>query len=96
MIRAIRNGAMIGAAVGAGTAIVLITLDLARPFPVFLDDIIEHLAFRLCPFYILGFANGMGSMTNVVIVTIIGNAILYGIASGIIAAIISLFKRRLS
>lgn len=84
---------MIGAAVGIGVAVVLITLDLVRPFPVFVDDAIEHLAFRLCPLYILGFANGMGSMTNVVIVTIIGNAILYGFAFGIIATMISPFRR---
>jgi hypothetical protein len=38
----------------------------------------------------------MGSMTNVVIITVIGNAILYGIGGGIIAVIVSLFKRRIA
>ncbi len=82
---------MIGAAVGAGVAIVLITLTFVRPFYM-ANGFIESLTFRLCPLFILGFANGMGSMTSVVIITMIGNAILYGIAGMIIAAIISLLK----
>jgi hypothetical protein len=94
MMRAVRSAAMIGAAIGAGVAIVLTTLDLVRPFSVFIDGIIESLTFRLCPLYVLGFANGMGSMTNVVIVTVIGNAILYGITFAAIAAVASLFNRR--
>jgi hypothetical protein len=88
----IRKGAMIGAAVGSGTAIVLITLSDVRPFYM-ANGVIDTLTFRLCPLYILGFAKGMGSMTNVVIITIIGNAILYGIAGGIIAAMVSLYRR---
>lgn len=88
----IRKAAMIGAAVGVGIASVLITLPFVNPFYT-ANGAIEGLTFRLCPLYFLVFANGMGSMTNVVIITIIGNAILYGIAFGIIAAIVSLYRR---
>lgn len=94
MMRTIREGALIGAAIGAIVATILITLSFSRPFPWYMNGAIEKLTFKLCPLFILGFANGMGSMTNVVIITIIGNAILYGIAGGIIAVIFSLFKRR--
>jgi hypothetical protein len=87
------TGAKIGAVVGASVAIILLTLTFVRPFPWYMNGAIEKLTFRLCPLFILGFANGMGSMTVVVIITIIGNAILYGTAFGVIAAIVSLFKR---
>jgi uncharacterized membrane protein (GlpM family) len=88
----IKKGAMIGAGIGASVAIVLITLSDIQPFYM-ANGVIDSLTFRLCPLYILGFAKGMGSMTNVVIITIIGNAFLYGIAGGIIAAMVSLYKR---
>jgi hypothetical protein len=91
MIRAIRNAAMIGAAVGTGVAIVLITLTFVRPFPWQVDGAVEKLTFRLCPLFILGF--GMGSWTSVVVVTIVGNAILYGAAFGAIATVVSLCRR---
>jgi len=86
---------MIGSAVGAGLAVVLITLDLVRPFPWQVNGVVERLTFRrLCPLYVLGFANGMGSMTNVVVVTVIGNAILYGTIGAATAAVGCLFNRR--
>jgi hypothetical protein len=96
MIRTIRNGALIGTAAGAGVAIILITLSCFSPFPWYMNGTIERLTFRLCPLFILGFANGMGSMANVVMITILGNAILYGIAGGIIATMVSLYKRLLA
>jgi hypothetical protein len=84
---------MIGASVGASLAIVLITLSSIRPFPWYANGYIDELTFRLCPLFILEFWNGIHSMALLVIITIIGNAILYGIAGGIIAAIASLYKR---
>jgi hypothetical protein len=88
----IKKGAMIGTAVGVGIAVVLLTLPFVNPFYT-ANGAIERLTFRLCPLYFLVFANGMGSMANVVIITIIGNAILYGIAFGVIAAMLSLYRR---
>jgi hypothetical protein len=58
-----------------------------------MNGYIERLTFQLCPLFILMFWNWIHSMTLLVIITIIGNAILYGIAGGIIAAIVSLYKR---
>ena len=87
-----RKWALIGAAVGAGIAIVLIPLTLVNPF-YRANAAIEWLTFRLCPLFILGFANGVGSMTNVVVLTIVGNAILYGCLFGVAASIVSFFKR---
>jgi ABC-type nitrate/sulfonate/bicarbonate transport system permease component len=91
VIKDIRFGALLGASVGAGVAIVLITLTLVRPFPWQVNGVIEHLTFRLCPLFILGF--GLGSWASVFVVTIIGNAILYGATFGTIAAVASMYKR---
>jgi hypothetical protein len=89
----IRSGAITGAIVGAAVAAVLLSLHQARLFSPNANSMIELLTFRLCPLYILVFANGMGSMTVLVIVTILGNAILYGGALGIVAALGTLFQR---
>jgi hypothetical protein len=90
----IRKSARIGAAIGAGVSIVLVTLTFVNPFHS-ADGAIEWLTFRLCPLFILAFANGMRSMTGVVILTIVGNAILYGAAFGVIAALVSYLRRHI-
>jgi hypothetical protein len=71
-------------------------LDSFRPFPWQVNVVVERLTFMLCPFYILGFSNEIHSMTELVAITIVGNAILYGAALGAIAAVVSLFKRRIA
>jgi len=90
----IKAGAITGALVGAGVAITLLSLEYIRPFSPHGNAFIERLTFRLCPLYILGFANGMSSMAVLVIVTILGNAILYGLALGTLAALPPLFQRK--
>jgi hypothetical protein len=87
-----RKWALIGAAVGASIAIVLIPLTLVNPF-YRADGVIELLTFRMCPLFILGFANGVGSMASLVFLAIVGNAILYGCVFGVAAFIISFFNR---
>jgi hypothetical protein len=94
VVTSIKKGTIVGAVVGIGIAIILLSLDYVRLFSPNTNAAIERLTFRLCPLYILGFANGMGSMTVVVIVTILGNAILYGIVLGAIAALPTLFQRQ--
>jgi hypothetical protein len=89
----IKTGVITGAIAGSAVAIVLLPLDHARLFSPSVNSMIERLTFRLCPLYILGFATGMGSMTVLVIVTILGNAVLYGVALGIVAALGTLFQR---
>lgn len=90
----IKRGAAIGAGLGAGVAIILLSLEHFRPFSPHVNSVVERLTFRLCPLYILGFANGMGSMAVLVIVTILGNALLYGVALGMITALAKLFQRK--
>jgi hypothetical protein len=90
----IKRGATIGAIVGAGVAIGLLSLEHVRPFSPHVDSVVERLTFRLCPLYILGFANGMGSMAVLVIVTILGNALLYGVALGMVTALATLFQSK--
>lgn len=90
----VKIGAVTGVVIGAGTAIILLSLEYIRPFSVNGNAFIGRLIFRLCPFYRLGFANGMGGMAGLVIVTILGNAILYGLAPGLLAAVLRLFRRK--
>jgi hypothetical protein len=94
VIPSIRKGTITGAIAGVCIAIILLFLDHLRLFAPNANAAIERLTFRLCPLYILGFANGMGSMTVVIIVTILGNAVLYGIALGVLAVLPALFQRQ--
>jgi hypothetical protein len=91
----IKAGTLAGAAIGAGVAITLLSLEYIRPFSPHANSFVEHLTFRLCPLYILGFANGIG-MTLLVIITILGNAILYGIVLGVLMALSTLFQRKVA
>ena len=89
----IKRGALIGAIAGAGVAIILLSLEQIRPFSPYANAALERLTFWLCPLYALGFANGMGSMAVVVVVTILGNTLLYGMALAVVAAFSKLFQR---
>jgi hypothetical protein len=89
----IRVGAISGGIVGTGIAVVLLSLEYIRPFPPNANAFVERMTFKLCPLYILGFTNLVSREWMVAVLTILGNAVLYGIAFGIIAAIVSLFKR---
>ncbi len=85
----IKTGAKIGAAVGASIALITLVLSF---WPLAGGGAaIERLEFRTCPFLILGFVDM--STTTFVIITIVGNTILYGIGFGIIAAIVFFCKR---
>jgi hypothetical protein len=94
IVRSIKKGTIVGAVGGFCIASILLLLDNVRPFSPNTNAAFERLTFRLCPLYILGFANGMGSMTVVVIVTVLGNAILYGVVLGALAALPALFQRQ--
>ena len=89
----IKFGAILGGIAGTGIAVVLLSLEYIRPFPPNANAFIERMTFKLCPLYVLGFTNVVSREWRVGVLTIIGNTLLYGIAFGIIAAIISLFKR---
>jgi hypothetical protein len=89
----IKNGAISGAIVGAGVAVVLLSLEYIRPFTPNANAFVEKLTFKLCPAYILIFTNILSKEWMVIVLTILSNAILYGLVFGAIAGILSLFKR---
>lgn len=87
-----KTGCIIGAFVGVGVAIILLSLEHLRPFSPHTNAAIEILTFRLCPLYILGFAKGMGSMSALMAVTVLGNAVLYGAAACLLGALVRLMR----
>jgi hypothetical protein len=89
----IKNGALVGAGTGAFIAVLMMTLVSVRPFPVAFNGVVEKLAFKLCPLYIFGFSNYVSSMTTLFFVTILGNALLYGLLGVLIATGVVLFRR---
>jgi hypothetical protein len=88
-----KNGLITGAAVGAGIAVVMISLDNLRPFSVAVNSFIDRAAFIVCPLYVLGFSNDIPNKAVWYLVTILGNAVLYGAVFGGLAGLLSLFKR---
>jgi hypothetical protein len=89
----ILNGAFRGAVAGAGIAILMISLDYLGPFSVPVNSFIERATFRLCPLFILGFSSDVKSMTSLILITIIGNALLYGALFALITLGIALLRR---
>jgi hypothetical protein len=89
----IKNGTITGAVMGAGVAVVLLSLEYIRPFPPNANAFVERLTFKLCPVYILIFTNYVSKEWMVIVLTILGNAVLYGVVFGVIAGILTLFKR---
>lgn len=89
----IKNGLITGAAVGAGIAVVMISLDNLRPFSVAVNSFIDRAIFRVCPLYVLGFSNDVPNKAVWFLVTILGNAVLYGVVFGGFAGLLTLFKR---
>jgi hypothetical protein len=89
----IKKGAIVGAAVGSGIAAVMILFDRLMPFSIPINSFMDRAIFMLCPFYILGFSNYVSSMTTLFLVTILGNALLYGFLGVLIAAGVVLFRR---
>jgi hypothetical protein len=71
----------------------LIALDTIRPFSVPLNDMVEHLAFNLCPLYILGFSDSVKNWPELIAIVILSDAILYGALFAGIAGIVHLIRR---
>lgn len=92
MTGAIR-GAVIGAATGGGIAILMISLVQMGPFSIPINGFIEKATLRLCPLFILGFSNEVKSMTSLILITILGNAFLYGALFALIAVGVLLFRK---
>jgi hypothetical protein len=62
---------------------------ISIPLSVFVDRAI----FTVCPLYALGFTKVVSNKATWFLATILGNAVLYGLAFGGLAGIFSLFKR---
>ena len=82
-----------GALVGASLAALFMFMDWIRPFPVPANVWVERTLFRICPFYALGFSNLVHSMTALIAMSLIGNALLYGVAALIIVLPYWVFRR---
>jgi hypothetical protein len=89
----IRNSALTGAAVGTGIAVVMISLNHLRPFSIAVNDFIDRTIFKVCPLYVLGFSNDIPNKAVWFIVTILGNAVLYGALFALIASGVVLFRK---
>jgi hypothetical protein len=92
----ILSGAIKGAVAGVGIAIVMILLDELGPFSVPVNSFIDRLIFKLCPFYALGFSKDVPNKAAWFLITIAGNAVLYGALFALIALAIGLFQRKSS
>ena len=89
-MRIIRRAAAWGAIVGIGIAVLMILLDHLGPFSVRVNGFLDRVTFRLCPLFILGFWKSMKSWPELILITIVGNALLYGILFMVIASVIAL------
>jgi hypothetical protein len=87
------KSAALGAAVGIGIAVLMVSLYEIRPFPFPVDEFIERLTFRLCPLFIMGFSSSVKSTTSLVLITLAGNALLYGMLFAVIAVGLGLLGR---
>jgi len=54
---------------------------------------VEHLAFNLCPLYILGFSDSVKNWPELIAIVILSDAILYGALFAGIAGIVHLIRR---
>jgi hypothetical protein len=88
-----RIGATWGAAVGIAIAVLMISLVESRPFSVPVNGFIDRAIFRLCPLYILGFSSYVKSMASLYLITVAGNAILYGALFAILGLGVVLFRK---
>ena len=89
----IKTGTVVGAIFGAGLAIALTSLDQTRPFSPNTNAFIDRAVFAACPLYVLGFSNSISSLGAVIALTIMGTAVLYGLAFCVLATLYSLGTR---
>ena len=82
-----------GALVGAGLAALFMLLDWIRPFPADANAWVDRALFKICPFYVLGFSNLIHTWIGLIAISLIGNALLYGLAALIIVLPYWIFRR---
>jgi hypothetical protein len=89
VVRLIGRFGLVGATSGVALAAVLMTLERINLYP--LDGFIDHLTFRLCPLYILGFSSI--SWIGLIAVVIVSNALLYGAIFEAVGAVVGALKK---
>jgi hypothetical protein len=67
---------------GVAVATVLLPITFARPISAAANGFFERLAFQLCPLFVLGF--GLKSWIWLFACVFLGNALLYGLAFGLL------------
>jgi hypothetical protein len=90
-----RRGAIRDAAVGAAIAVIMISLDNVNlgQISIPLSSFIDRAVFTVCPFYSLGFSGAVKSETTLLLITILGNNLLYGLLGMLIAAGVFVFRK---
>jgi hypothetical protein len=92
----IRKAAIAGGLTGLTVFILLISLNAMRLFSPDTNAFLEELTFRLCPFYIFGFSNEIHSMSALIVITLLTNAIIYAATFALIAVAIKGAKRMIA
>src|SRR5713226_7798456 len=88
----IKKAFLLGALSGVVLASFLLLAIWIRPFPVAVNSWLERATFRFCPFYVLIFMNVLHAMWEVVVATIFGNAVLYGLLGVLLALTYKLIR----
>ena len=89
----IKKAFLCGALVGTSLAGFLLLVIWTRPFPGAVNAWLEKATFKFCPFYMLIFMNLIRSTTEVVVATLLGNAVLYGVLGILIILVYRLIRR---
>jgi len=78
---------LMGSALGTCIAVFLIAAENIHP-----SGLLDKLILTFCPLYILGFAPFVKSYIELWVITLVGNAIIYGIIFTVGASLFLLFK----
>jgi K+-sensing histidine kinase KdpD len=94
----IKKAAMMGTAVGAGIAVVVILLNQWNRYNISylssVSSLINRISFAICPTYlIIGFLSIVRNEAVWFLLTVLSNAVLYGEVFALVAAIVSFFRR---
>ncbi len=88
----IKKAFLLGAVIGIGLAALFGILDWLRPFSVDVNAWVDRTMFVVCPFYGLGFADFVRNGFVLVVVTLLGNAALYGSIAALLSWLFQLAR----
>jgi len=88
----IRSWATVGAMIGFVAGLMMTLVNLFRGFPV--GDSGVGLELRtLCPVYAWGVANGYNDTTQLIAMTLVGNAVVYAAGFAVLGAALFVLKK---